>query len=79
MGIDGRGGRSSDGSRVHLLGLLLLVLALFPKEAISGLVNGPSHVVLAPIEGIFSNLLAPHFPLVSRKSNLCFAMDIMAS
>ncbi len=47
LGVDGRGGRSSDGGRVGL-GLLLLVLALLPKEAISRLVYGPSHVVLAP-------------------------------
>jgi hypothetical protein len=56
MRVDGRGGCSGDSGRVGL-GLLLLVLALFPKEAISGVVNGPSHVVLAPIEGKFSNFL----------------------
>ena len=57
MGIDSQGGPSGDGGRVGLLGLLLLVLALFPKEAISGLVNGPGHVVLASIKGKFSDFL----------------------
>ena len=57
LGVDGRGGRSGDGGRVGL-GLLLLVLALLPKEAIRWLVDGPRHVVFAPIEGIFSFLLA---------------------
>ena len=57
MGIDGRGGSSCDGGRVGL-GLLLLVLAPLAKIAISGLVDSPCHVVLAPIEGILSNLLA---------------------
>ena len=57
MGIDGRGGSSSDGGRVGL-GLLLLVLALLAKIAISRLVDSPCHVVLAPIEGKFPNLLA---------------------
>ena len=56
MGIDGRGGSSSDGGRVGL-GLLLLVLAMFPKEAIGGLVCGPGHMVLPPIKGKFPNLL----------------------
>ena len=62
MGIDGRDGRSSDGSRVGLLGLLLLVLALLAKIAISRLVDSPCHVVVAPIEGILSDLL-PCFAL----------------
>ena len=57
MGIDGRGGSSSDGGRVGL-GLLLLILALLAKIAISRLVDCPCHVVLAPIEGILSDLLA---------------------
>ena len=57
MGIDGRGGSSSDGGRVGLE-LLLLVLALLAKIAISRLVDSPCHVVLAPIEGILSDFLA---------------------
>ena len=56
MRVDGQGGRSGDGGRVGL-GLLLLVLALFPKKVIGGLVDGPSHVVLAPIKGKFSDFL----------------------
>jgi hypothetical protein len=58
MGVDGRGGRSGDGGRVGLVGFLLLFLVLLPKEAISGLVDGPCHVVLTPIEGIFPDCLA---------------------
>jgi hypothetical protein len=41
-----------------LLLFLLLLLLLLPNEAIVGLVHGPGLVVLAPIEGIFSNLLS---------------------
>ena len=47
LGVGDQGGRSIDGGRVGL-GLFQLVLALLPKEAISRLVYGPSHVVLAP-------------------------------
>ena len=55
MGIYGLGGRSSDGGRVGLVGFLLFFLVLLPEIAISGLVDGPSHVVLTPIEGILSD------------------------
>ena len=57
MGIEGQGGRSSDGDRVGLVGLLLFFLVLLSKEAITGLVDGPCHMVLAPIKGIFSDFL----------------------
>ena len=57
MGIDGQSGHSSDGGRVGLVGLLLFFLVLLPKEAISGLVDGPCHMVLAPIKGKFSDFL----------------------
>jgi len=56
MGIDGQGGHSSDDGRVGLVGLLLFFLVLLPEEAISGLVDGPCHMVLAP-KGIFSDFL----------------------
>ncbi len=53
LGIHGQGGRSDDGGRVGLDGLPLCLLVLLPQEAISGLVNGPCHMVLK-----FSNFLA---------------------
>ncbi len=58
LGVHGRGGRGSDGSRVGLDGLLLLFLVLLPQEAIGRLVDRPRHVVLAPIEGKFADLLS---------------------
>ena len=57
MGVDGRGGCSGNSGRVGIVGLLLFFLMLLPKEAISGLVGGPCHMVLAPIKGTFSDLL----------------------
>ena len=58
LGVHGRGGRGSDGSRVGLDGLLLLFLVLLPQEAIGRLVDRPRHMVLAPIEGKFADLLS---------------------
>jgi hypothetical protein len=56
--VDSRGGGGSNNGRVGLLGLLLLILfALLPKEAISGLVDNPPHMRRTPMISVLSHFL----------------------
>ena len=57
MRVHGGGGDGGRGRRVGSEGRLLLVLVLLAKAAISGLVDCPSHVVFAPVEGEFTLFL----------------------
>ncbi len=57
MRVDGGCGGGGRNCRVGTEGLLLLFLVLLAKAAISGLVDGPSHVVFAPVKGEFTLFL----------------------
>ncbi len=57
MRINGGCGSGGRNCRVGTEGRFLLFLVLLAKVAISGLVDGPSHVVFAPVKGEFTLFL----------------------
>ena len=58
MRIDGGGGSGGRNSRgACARSGLLFVLVLFAQAAVRGLVNRPSHIVLAPMKGVVTMFL----------------------
>ena len=71
-GGDGSGGRDSCGACA--MSGLQFVLVLLAQAAISGLVNRPSHMVLAPMKGVVTIFLLFGFAIFWRHLLPCLVL-----